>query len=139
MGWIDEYKKTVLIIKGLCLGLVVISVAVSVALIFGVGATNSITVAWNILASIIVMVSVIVLLGTRIVWRRYKGYYICFYMSPIRNCLIIQNEIQFVGGWTQLNYYGELPDGTQVMVKLGFLGNVKFAIGDFNNLSAELF
>ena len=139
MNWIDEYRKRVLIVKGLSLGMIVVCVAVSLALIFGVGASNSITVVWNIVASIIATASFILFIGTRLVWRRYKGYYICFYMSPIRNSLIVQNQIQFVGGITQFNYYGELPDGTQVMVKIGFLGNVKFAIGNFNHFNAELF
>ena len=77
---------------------------------------------------------------SKIVWRRYNGYDICLYIGPIKNYLIIENEIQYEGGPFTRYYYGQLPDRTAVAVKItAVLGNVKFAIGEFNNINMSFF
>ena len=68
-----------------------------------------------------------------VVYRKYNNNYIIFYNAAIRGYLIINNEIQAIGGAFQNDFYGQLPDGTDVYVKITFSGSVKFAIGSFNN------
>ena len=86
------------------------------------------------------LVSFILLLSCKVVWRKYNDHYFCLFMTPTRNYFIIDNELQCEGGWFQYDYYGQLPDGTSVTVKVSSLtGSVKFAVGDFNNYNIAFF
>ena len=63
--------------------------------------------------------------------RKFDDYYIVFYSGILKNYLIIENEIQDVGGATTYSYYGTLPNKKPVNVHVNFwTGNVKILVGD---------
>ena len=75
----------------------------------------------------------------KVVYRKYNDNYICLYIAPVKNYLVINDEVQYEGGPFTHHYYGQLRDGTDITVKLGSFGNVKFAIGAFNNFNHSFF
>ena len=84
-------------------------------------------------------ISMFFLLHPKVVWRKYKNDYIIFYNGALKSFLIINDVIQSIGGGFQYDFYGELSDGTQVYAKVSaFSGSVKFAIGDFNNITHSI-
>ena len=77
-------------------------------------------------------VGLIILCSPRVAWRKYNGHYIIFYDGVIHGYLIIDGEVEAVGGGFQHDLYAQLPDGTDVHVNCKDT-NVKFAIGHADN------
>lgn len=65
------------------------------------------------------------LLLSQVVRQKYRGYTICFFIAPVKNYLIIEDELQSFGGPFQRRYYGQLPDGTSIVVKMGGFGKIR--------------
>ena len=80
-------------------------------------------------------VGLVYLTAPFIFYRKYHGNYIIFYSSAGgKRALSINDEVATVGGLSQRDYYGQLPDGTEVHAQIGvFTHNVKFSIGSSNN------
>ena len=79
------------------------------------------------------------IIGTKMRCRKYGEYYIVFYAGFFKNYLIIEDEVQDSACFESY-YYGQLPDGTQVVVKTSASGGgVKFAFGDSQNLNLTQF
>ena len=70
-----------------------------------------------------------------VTWKKHGDNYIIFYNALINGYLIINNEIQSIGGATQYDFYGQLPDGTDVYVKMTKTGSVRFIIGESKNVN----
>lgn len=85
------------------------------------------------------LVASVMMLCTKVVHRKYNGSHICFYVAPIKNYLIIDDEIQYEGGPDTRYYYGQLPDGTDVAVKVTIWGDIKLAMGSTNNIGISFF
>ena len=69
-----------------------------------------------------------------VTWRKYNDNYIIFYNAAFRGYLIINGEVQSTGGAFQYDFYGQLPDGTDIYAKVSFwTGSIKFSISQFNN------
>ena len=132
MYWIEKYQTRVLICKIMSITLYAVSIFL---MIIGIMYENP----WMAIPWFLGIVFGSIFLFTKVTYRKCKEYYICFYVGPIKNYLIIEDEIQFEGGPFQHNYYGQLPDGTEVAAHLGSFGNVKFAIGSFNNQNISFF
>lgn len=78
-------------------------------------------------------------IGTKIRYRKYGEYYVCLYAGLFKNYLIIEDEVQDSACFESY-YYGQFPDGTQVVVKASqWDGSIKFAIGDSQNLNLTQF
>ena len=72
----------------------------------------------------------------KVVYRLYNGSCIIVYKGLIKGYLIIDNQIQCVGGAFQHDLYGQLPDGTNVQAKFSYWSeNIKIAVGDFDNMN----
>ena len=69
-----------------------------------------------------------------VTWRKYNDHYIIFYNAAFKGYLIINGEVQSTGGAFQYDFYGQLPDGTDIYAKVSvWTGSIKFSIGQFNN------
>ena len=77
--------------------------------------------------------SILMLLNPRVAFRKHNDHYIIFYRAMLKGYLIINGEVQAFGGAFQNDFYGQLPDGTSVYVKVTVLGSVKFAVGEHSN------
>ena len=87
----------------------------------------------------VLFVFLVGMLGTKMRCRKYGEYYIVFYAGYFKNYLIIEDEVQDSACFESY-YYGQLPDGTQVAVKMSqWDGSIKFAIGDSQNLNLTQF
>ena len=143
MNWINKYKRKAR--KTKTTGVVLLLVSI-ICFVSGMALIDSdisdgwfafIMIGWFVN----LWVSLFCLFGSKVVYRKYNNDYICVYIAPIKNYLIINNEVQYEGGmamWSQY-LYGQLPDGTDVAVKLSGFGDVKFAIGSFNNHNVSFF
>lgn len=138
MDWIEEYKLKVT--KGKMKGLYVllgtipgVLVCVLFALIFN--SIYGLFVGLAVFGGIAnIIVGIDIMLSYKMVYRKYNGNYICFYITPLKNYLIINDEIQCEGGVMQLSYYGQLDDGTDVMVRVSaWNGDKQFIIGGTQN------
>ena len=80
------------------------------------------------------IIGFVLLISPRLAWRKYNGNFIIYYGGIIKKHLIINEEIQAIGGAFQYDFYGQLPDGTDVHVNVSsWSGNVKFSLGSTNN------
>ena len=78
------------------------------------------------------------LCGTKIRYRKIEGYYVCLYCGVFKNYLIIEDEVHDSACFEHY-YYGELPNGTKITVKLDVWGGILFAVGDSQNLNLTKF
>lgn len=134
--WFEEYRARVIVYRVISLFLVLFPVVFFLLAWLLESKGLRIT---GIITTIVAIVFALPLLFSCNKYRRYNGHLIVFHIGPIKNYLIIDGVLQSEGGPLQHNYYGELPDGTQVAVEFGSFGNVKFAVGDFNNHNIHFF
>jgi hypothetical protein len=92
-----------------------------------------------LLPLLFVFFSICALCQFKVAYRKYNEDYIVFYNGFVKGHLIIDGEVQCVGGAFQYDFYGQLPDGTDVYVKQEKSGSVKFSIGQFNNTNIHHF
>ena len=140
MNWVNKYKNKAKRMKLIGLFIFIFTILAEVKLI---SYTLDVNEPWPLLifmgiAFWGIYFSVLFLL-CKVVYRKYNNNYICFYVAPIKNYLVINNEVQYEGGPFTHYYYGQLRDGTDITVKLGYFGEVKFAIGYFNNFNLSFF
>lgn len=136
MDWINDYKDEVKKYK--CIGgiLLLFSIAMMVICIPVVTQTGNVMAGILALISLIALfpVSLFILFGVKITYRRYKDVYIALYFSGIKKYLIIDGEVQMEGEITQYSFYGQLDDGTEVVAKVAvWSGDVQFIIGTEEN------
>jgi hypothetical protein len=62
---------------------------------------------------------------SQVVRQKYSGYTVCFFIAPVKNYLIVEGELQSDGGPFQRRYYGQLPDGTSIVVKMSGFGQIR--------------
>lgn len=141
MNWINEYKNKAKKMKLLGLLFVLFTILAEIAFIYCVrDVVNEVWPAFIVLGIAWVGFCIsIMCLMCRVVYRKYNDNYICLYIAPVKNYLVINDEVQYEGGPFTRHYYGQLRDGTDITVKLGSFGDVKFAIGDFNNFNHSFF
>ena len=142
MKWINEYKKKVK--KDKLKGLYILLATIIIFVTMLIAANNSYKNEdlFGAIAVFTVFIGVFcsaTFLMCKVVYRKYNNEYICLYVAPVKNYLIINNEVQYEGGPFTRYYYGQLSDGTDVAVKISGFGDVKFAIGSFNNHNISFF
>lgn len=141
MNWVNEYKNKAKQMK--IIGLLIILFTILTEVILILFTLNIFNEVWPALIFMgIAFLGIcfsITFLMCKVVYRKYNDNYICLYIAPVKNYLVINNEVQYEGGAFTHHYYGQLRDGTNITVKLGSFGDVKFAIGDFNNLNHSFF
>ena len=141
MNWINKYKNKAKQIKIIGLLIFLFTILAEIAFIYSVrDVVNEVWPAYIILgiAWVGLCISAICLICSKVVYRKYNDNYICLYCTPVKNYLVINDEVQYEGGPFTQHYYGQLRDGTDITVKLGAF-DVKFAIGDFNNFNHSFF
>ncbi len=136
MDWINYYKDEVKKYKRIGGILLLSSIAMTVMGIAVVTQTGNALAGILALVSMLALfpVSIFILLGVKLSYRRYKDVYIALYFGLMKNYLIIDGEVQFEGGIAQYSYYGQLGDGTEVLAKVSvWSGDVQFIIGTEEN------
>ena len=141
MNWVNKYKNKAKKMKLLGVLWFLVTVLAEVIYVYSVRDVKNVTwpafiifgIAWLGLSMAITC------LMCKVVYRKYNDNYICLYIAPVKNYLVINDEVQYEGGPFTHHYYGQLRDGTDITVKLGSFGDVKFAIGDFNNFNHSFF
>ncbi len=135
-NWFEDYRQRVKINRAI--GLVIALTPVAFYLMAWVFSSVEVEITSIIMTFIAIIFAPSMLLSCN-KYRRYNGHLIVLYIAPIKNYLIIDGVLQSEGGPFQHDYYGELPSGEQVHAKLGSFGNVKFAIGNFDNKNIQFF
>ena len=141
MNWINEYKNKAKKMKLLGLLFVLFTTLAEIAFIYSVrDVVNEVWPAFIVLGIAWVGLTIsITCLMCKVVYRKYNDNYIGLYIAPVKNYLVIHDEVQYEGGPFTHHYYGQLRDGTDITVKLGSFGDVKFAIGAFDNHNLSIF
>ena len=141
MNWINEYKKKAKKMKLVGVLLLIVTVLAEGIFIYSVrDVVNVVWPAYIVLGIPVLGISMAIwFLMCKVVYRKYNDNYICLYISLVKNYLVINDEVQYEGGSFTHHYYGQLRDGTDITVKIGSFGDVKFAIGGFNNFNHSFF
>ena len=133
MNYVEEYQR-----KASNIRLIGLSVMLAGILLFIIGMCSIESGAGAVVGICIFsswfsfFVGLVFLCNTRVAWRKYNGHYIIFYNGFIHGYLIIDGEVEAVGGAFQTDLYAQLPDGTDVHVNCK-TANTKFAIGHADN------
>ena len=140
MNWINKYKNKAKQMKIIGLLIILFTILAEVILILStLDIHNEVWPALIFMGNVFLGICFsITFLMCKVVYRKYNDNYICLYIAPIKNYLVINDEVQYEGGPFTQHYYGQLRDGTDITVKLGAF-DVKFAIGDFNNFNHSFF
>ena len=144
-NWVERYKSKVRKMRWAGFALLLATIFSYVLFFVAIGNgyvgddTWYIPVLLVVIPWLVVFPASVLMLCTKVVHRKYNGSHICFYVAPIKNYLIIDDEIQYEGGPGTHYYYGQLPDGTDVAVKVTIWGDVKFAMGSTNNIGISFF
>ena len=137
MNYVEEYQRKARNIRLICLGVMLAGILL---FIIGMCSTEAL---YNAGAGAVIgicasggwasfFIGLGFLCNTRVAWRKYNGHYIIFYNGFIHGYLIIDGEVEAVGGAFQTDLYAQLPDGTDVHVNCK-TANTKFAIGHADN------
>ena len=130
MDYVEEYRAKARNLRLIGLGLLTFGIIIFFITI----CSENFSLIGMVVSFIAPVVGIVFLCSPRMAYRQYNGSYIIFYNACIKGYLIIDGEIVCVGGASQYDFYGQLPDGTDVHVKVtGWSGNIKFAVGESSN------